>query len=156
MIRLSLFSILSFAILLGACGLEAPLASLEEEPRASTNEKPFDSTIIGEETVDALDVYYIQRKIFEPKCVQCHNANDHVPDLTKEGVVASLLASTGLRHSDHNDEKIYVIRGNAANSLLYRKLIVGGGVGSRMPLDGPYLSRSEISLVRDWINRGAP
>jgi len=46
--------------------------------------------------------------------------------------------------------------GDASNSYLYRKITGVGITGDRMPQGGPYLSDAQISLVRDWIRRGAP
>jgi len=46
--------------------------------------------------------------------------------------------------------------GDPNNSYLYRKITGSGITGERMPLGGPYLSDAQISLVRDWIRRGAP
>lgn len=42
------------------------------------------------------------------------------------------------------------------NSYLYAKITGAGITGGRMPLGGPYLTDAQISLVRDWIRRGAP
>lgn len=49
-----------------------------------------------------------------------------------------------------------VAAGNFADSYLYRKLTGVGITGDRMPLGGPYLNAGQLSLVRDWIRRGAP
>ncbi len=46
--------------------------------------------------------------------------------------------------------------GDPANSYLYRKINGVGITGDRMPQGGPYLSDTQIALVRDWIRRGAP
>jgi len=46
--------------------------------------------------------------------------------------------------------------GNFADSYLYRKLTGAGITGDRMPQGGPYLNETQLSLVRDWIRRGAP
>lgn len=46
--------------------------------------------------------------------------------------------------------------GDPANSYLYRKLTGAGITGDRMPLNQPPLSDAKLSLVRDWIRRGAP
>jgi hypothetical protein len=43
-----------------------------------------------------------------------------------------------------------------ANSYLYRKIVGAGITGDRMPLTYPPLSEAKLSLVRDWIRRGAP
>jgi hypothetical protein len=47
--------------------------------------------------------------------------------------------------------------GDAANSYLYQKITGAPGIsGSRMPLIGGPLSASDIALVQQWINEGAP
>lgn len=46
--------------------------------------------------------------------------------------------------------------GDPANSYLYRKITGAGITGDRMPLNQPPLSDAKLSLVRDWIRRGAP
>jgi hypothetical protein len=42
------------------------------------------------------------------------------------------------------------------NSYLYRKITGAGITGDRMPQSLPPLSDAQISLVRNWIRRGAP
>lgn len=49
-----------------------------------------------------------------------------------------------------------VTPGDPANSYLYRKITGSGITGDRMPQGGPFLTDAQISLVRDWIRRGAP
>lgn len=49
-----------------------------------------------------------------------------------------------------------VAPGDATNSYLYRKVTGVGITGDRMPQGGPFLTDAQISLVRDWIRRGAP
>jgi hypothetical protein len=47
--------------------------------------------------------------------------------------------------------------GNAANSYLYQKITGAPGiVGSMMPLAGGPLSGSDMALIQQWINEGAP
>ncbi len=48
-----------------------------------------------------------------------------------------------------------VIVGNAASSNLYLKVTPTPPFGSRMPVGGPFLSATQINLIRDWINQGA-
>ncbi len=49
-----------------------------------------------------------------------------------------------------------VAPGDPNNSYMYRKITGSGITGGKMPLGGPYLTDAQISLVRDWIRRGAP
>jgi hypothetical protein len=47
--------------------------------------------------------------------------------------------------------------GDPTNSYLYRKVVGGNGIiGDRMPSGLPPLSDAQVTLLRDWIRRGAP
>ena len=49
-----------------------------------------------------------------------------------------------------------IVRFNAKESLLYKKITNDVNCGLRMPVDGPSMSAIEIAHIRDWINAGAP
>jgi len=49
-----------------------------------------------------------------------------------------------------------VAPGDADNSYIIQKLEGHQAVGARMPLGGPYLDAATITLIRQWINNGAP
>jgi hypothetical protein len=52
---------------------------------------------------------------------------------------------------------IRVIPGDPENSFLTQKLAGGPGlVDERMPDGGPYLTDSQIRIIRRWIEIGAP
>lgn len=47
--------------------------------------------------------------------------------------------------------------GSTAQSYLFQKIIPGGNIiGARMPLVGPPLTASEITIIENWILNGAP
>jgi hypothetical protein len=48
-----------------------------------------------------------------------------------------------------------VVPGDACASVLVQKCSESFPFGSRMPLYGPYLSKTEMNLLRDWIVEGA-
>ena len=48
-----------------------------------------------------------------------------------------------------------VIPGDACGSQLVQKCSESFPYGSRMPLYGPYFSKTEMALLRDWIVEGA-
>lgn len=48
-----------------------------------------------------------------------------------------------------------VVPGDACASILVQKCAESFPFGSRMPLYGPYLSKTDMSLLRDWIVEGA-
>ncbi|MCS7224474.1 MAG: hypothetical protein NZ959_07960 [Armatimonadetes bacterium] len=93
--------------------------------------------------------------IFNRSCAaaRCHGSED-----AQAGLILSADVSYGQLvniRSTQNRDYIRVIPGNAANSLLYRKLAEDRPpVGVKMPPGGS-LSDSEIALIRDWINQGA-
>jgi hypothetical protein len=76
-------------------------------------------------------------------CTGCHGGSG---GLTL-GTVAGLLAG-----GNHGPA---VIPGNADSSNIVKKISAGPPFGSRMPLGGPYLSSTEIQVIKDWINAGA-
>ena len=51
---------------------------------------------------------------------------------------------------------VRVAPGDPAGSYLYRKIVGSGITGDRMPQAQTPLSEAKLSLVRDWIRRGAP
>jgi hypothetical protein len=48
-----------------------------------------------------------------------------------------------------------VIPGDACNSQLVQKCGESTPYGSRMPLYGPYFSKEDMAILRDWIVEGA-
>jgi hypothetical protein len=53
----------------------------------------------------------------------------------------------------------FVVSGNAASSLLYQKVAGGTALpakcGAQMPKGGTPLSAADVTLIQDWIARGA-
>ena len=106
---------------------------------------------------DALATFTrVQQEIFTPGCALagCHGAI-----ATQEG----LLLAEGSAYqaivnvpSRQMPALARVAPGDPANSYLYRKVTGAGITGDRMPLGAPPLSEAKITLVRDWILRGAP
>ena len=94
--------------------------------------------------------------IFNDKCVSCHNLNTFAGGLNlSEGVAYKSLVNA---KSDQST-RYYVSPGSPDNSYLVNKLLGTqsnvGGLGARMPLGGPVLPDSQITLIRQWINQGA-
>lgn len=48
-----------------------------------------------------------------------------------------------------------VVEGDPCSSVLVQKVGEAPPFGARMPVSGPYLSSTEIALLRDWIVEGA-
>jgi hypothetical protein len=98
----------------------------------------------------------VQSEIFTTNCtaVGCHD---------QVGRQQNLRLTPGLAYgqivgvpSEQMPSLRRVDPGNFADSYLYRKLTGAGLSGERMPQGGPYLNDAQLSLVRDWIRRGAP
>jgi len=107
----------------------------------------------------------IQRDIFNTTdtaarqaCTNCHNSGNAVLagglNLTGAGAYNALVnaPSTG------KPGAIRVIPGNPDGSYLIQKLEGAPGiVGDRMPQSGPpFLTTGQITIIREWIERGAP
>ena len=76
-------------------------------------------------------------------CTGCHGGSGGLT----VGSVAGLLAG-----GNHGPA---VIAGNADNSNLIKKLSATPPFGDRMPLGGPYLPDSTVSVIKTSINEGA-
>jgi len=48
-----------------------------------------------------------------------------------------------------------IVPGDADGSLIIQKISVNPPFGSRMPQGGPYLTDSDVQLLKEWINQGA-
>lgn len=95
----------------------------------------------------------VQAAVLDPYCRDCH-----APDTP--GNIG--FATTGLRLGSHVDllaggvdGDAVIVAGDPCSSLLWRKLVGAGNVGSRMPLGGDALAPAQIQLVADWIVEGA-
>jgi hypothetical protein len=105
----------------------------------------------------------IQRDIFEasdssgrPACTSCHNATGarfNGLNLERSAAYDQLVNVA----SAERPSVLRVSPGNPDASYLVQKLEGGPGiVGSRMPLNGPFLTNGQIAIIRRWIDDGAP
>ena len=99
----------------------------------------------------------IQAQILTPSCVSCHTDDGRTPAgglNLRSGAAHSALvgvASTG------KPGAIRVIAGNPGGSYLVQKLEGAADiVGMRMPRSAAPLSDAQVSLIRQWIQSGAP
>lgn len=60
-----------------------------------------------------------------------------------------------IRRGGQNSRDKIVVAGDPCGSFLYQKLSDAPPTGSRMPTYGPYWSRSDMTLLSDWIAEGA-
>src|SRR5262245_52816937 len=106
----------------------------------------------------------IQHDIFEATdssgraaCTQCHNAvlgRFSGLDLSSSVAYANLVNVASARKAG----AVRVIPGDPENSYLIQKLEGRSGiVGVRMPFSGPpYLTSGQITVIKRWIEIGAP
>lgn len=94
----------------------------------------------------------IQDNIFTQKCVNrgCHNPTPGPMSLQVGNAFGNLV---NIQSPVYGRPR--VDPGDPNNSVLYLKVISGGGVGSQMPLSGSKLSSEEMNAIRDWIAGGA-
>jgi hypothetical protein len=105
----------------------------------------------------------IQRDIFEapdssgrPACTSCHNAQQarFNGNLNLSGTAAyGQLVNVP---SSGKPGATRVVPGRPDDSYLIHKIESAAGiVGQRMPLNGPYLTSGQVSIIRQWIDEGA-
>ncbi|WP_299683220.1 FN3 associated domain-containing protein [uncultured Dokdonia sp.] len=99
------------------------------------------------EVVDSLRIYDdVIAKILDDKCMQCHNASK------QKGELSLLTKETILRGGVSG---VNVIEGNAAQSLLYTRLLLPISDEEHMPPEGKaQLTKDEIWLLKHWIDQG--
>ena len=98
----------------------------------------------------------VQNEIFTPTCAAlgCH---DRLAKQEQQQLTAGIAYSQTVNHpSVEMPQLVRVAPSDPANSYLYRKIVGAGITGDRMPQGGPYLTDTQIKLIRDWIRRGAP
>jgi len=121
----------------------------------------------GAGLTEAGDLDTSVQSIFNSKCVHCHSpggdgyndtgGEENGLDLSSGGSLASLVNQPTFWRSD-TAPRWRVLPGEPDSSYLIQKVETGElKSGLRMPADGPpYLSASEIQLLRSWIEDGAP
>ncbi|MFG6490462.1 hypothetical protein ACG04R_27605 [Roseateles sp. BYS78W] len=96
----------------------------------------------------------IQSHVFTPICTACH-AGASAPRGLRLDATNSFALLVGVPSVEVPSLK-RVAPGDADNSYIIQKLEGHQAVGARMPLGGPYLDAATITLIRQWINNGAP
>ncbi len=96
----------------------------------------------------------IQDTIFTPICTTCHIGAGAPQGLRLDA--ANSFAMLVNVSSSEVQSLLRVNPGNPNASYLVQKLEGTAASGSRMPLGGPFLSQTQVDLVRAWIAAGAP
>ena len=97
----------------------------------------------------AADVDYTKhvKPILEKHCVMCHG-----PDEAESG----LRVDAGQLMLDGGDRGPAIVPGKSAESLLYQVLVdESEGDVTAMPLDSDPLTKTEIEIIKKWIDAGA-
>jgi hypothetical protein len=120
-------------------------------------ETPTDPGLGGGDPIDPTATFTrVQNEIFTPTCatIACHHPIGQQSQMIltpgqayANTVNVASVEMPSLRRVAPNDP---------AGSYLYRKITGAGITGDRMPQSLPALSDAQISLVRNWIRRGAP
>jgi hypothetical protein len=83
----------------------------------------------------------------------CHNPAGS--GVSIDSTMFTVVNYTSVRRGGINSHEKIVIDGDPCNSFLYQKLSNAPPSGSRMPLFGPYWTRTEMQQLHDWIAEGA-
>jgi hypothetical protein len=97
----------------------------------------------------------IQEHVFTPRCVSCHSGATARNNLHLDDAQTSYDNLVGVAAVEY-PALFRVAAGNPDDSYLIHKLEGTQEVGSRMPLNGPYLEQSTVDVIRQWISDGAP
>jgi mono/diheme cytochrome c family protein len=89
--------------------------------------------------------------IFNASCVVCH---------VQGGLATFMPLSAGTAYASLFQASLQagllrVVAGNSAASPLYLR-IIGSSIGNQMPLGGAPLSAGDQTLIKNWIDQGAP
>lgn len=108
----------------------------------------------GSAAIQPVSYAQVQALFTSAGCDGCHPAINPTIDLTPGNSYASLVNEPALEDPHY----AYLVAGDPGKSFLYLK-IAGFGhaaqVGGRMPFGKPPLSRSQVDLLRRWIEQGA-
>jgi hypothetical protein len=94
----------------------------------------------------AVDFYSQVEPIFNARCYGCHSETYSEADFRLDSKRAALAGGKS---------GVVVIPGNSSDSVLIQRVLGINGM-RRMPAAGPPLSIEEISILRRWIDQGAP
>jgi len=108
------------------------------------------------------------QSIFDTNCVRCHEpgglgyvqtggSQNNGLDLTR-GNSYDVMVNQPSHQLSEIEPKWRVLPGQPDSSYIMQKIISATPkFGTRMPLDGPpFLSQTDIQLIRNWIAQGAP
>ncbi|HYR28197.1 MAG TPA: hypothetical protein VEU30_07000 [Thermoanaerobaculia bacterium] len=134
-------TVIVLALLLTACG------NLETVTGPDGGGDPIDPTAT---------LTRVQAEVFTPTCARigCHDALGQQSQLVL--TVGRSFEQTVNRPSVEMPNLSRVAPNDPTGSYLYRKITGTGITGDRMPQGLPALSDAQITLVRNWIRRGAP
>lgn len=94
----------------------------------------------------------IQSLIFARRCTTCHGAARREANLDLQTGAHGNLVNRGSQQASTN----LVAPGNPDSSYLVSKLEGRSTSGSRMPQGGPFLAAEDVTIIRRWIQNGAP
>ena len=86
--------------------------------------------------------------IFEENCVGCHGAKRQKGKFRMDTLAGALKGGSS--------GKPALVKGNATESLLYKLISLHADDDDVMPSDGDPLTKHQQTIVKNWINAGAP
>lgn len=106
-----------------------------------------------EEPPPVVTLGQVWSQIISPVCLSCHGPGEG--GLVMGQTTTSFRTAT-VGQASSCGSQAYIVAGDADASYLVKKIEGQAGIcGARMPFGGPYLSPTQINLIRDWIDAGA-
>ena len=117
----------------------------------------FIFTCMGELRAGPAEFAHDVLPILQKNCVSCHVTGEELGGL---GLAPSLAYRQLVNVPSHESTLLRVKPGAPEESYLLHKLngthLDQGGSGGRMPLGLPPLADTQLALIRQWIQSGAP
>jgi hypothetical protein len=89
------------------------------------------------------------------RCVICHGTNGRLDMTTRMLAYRNLVGVGAMGPSCMGGDRVRVVAGDPARSLLLEKVNPMPSCGARMPRGAMPLTAAEIALIRGWIAAGA-
>jgi hypothetical protein len=132
-------------------------------PVPSPTSSPDSSIPTGDSSSSgAVSFATVYNTVMEGTCTSHHSGADPSGGLdlsTEMNAFTNLTTGTSSNTLEVGCDESYVVKGNAAQSLLYKKLVgpptLPTACGVRMPMGEGPVSAADLALVGDWISSGA-
>jgi len=102
------------------------------------------------------DFASLKAAILDPQCGACHSGPSSAKNLDLSGPDVYIRLTGPQNASLQQPGMMQIAPGNPDSSYFYLKMIGKNIIEARMPKDRAPLEKGELTVVREWIEKGAP